>query len=79
MAIFGLGSIGATVADMLVRAGVKKLVLVDQGKVTMSNTGRLFYRAEMCGMSKVQAGSIYWSNLNSDVAMETFHCDVTDK
>ena len=42
------------------------------GEVKMAHTGRLFYTAEMVGLSKVQAGRLYWSRLNSDVAIEVY-------
>jgi ubiquitin-like modifier-activating enzyme 5 len=44
--IVGLGGIGATVAEMLARCGVGKLILFDHDLVEMANMNQLFYRPE---------------------------------
>ena len=45
--VAGLGGLGSTVAAVLARAGVGKLVIVDFDKVDESNLDRQYYFGEM--------------------------------
>ena len=40
VAVFGLGGVGSFVVEGLVRAGVKKFVLVDNDKISLTNLNR---------------------------------------
>lgn len=53
--IAGLGGLGSNVAMMLVRSGVKDLVLVDFDVVEGSNLNRQIYFREHIGMKKTDA------------------------
>ena len=53
--IAGLGGLGSNVAMMLVRTGVKDLVLVDFDVVECSNLNRQIYFQEHIGMKKTDA------------------------
>lgn len=53
--IAGAGGLGSNAAMMLVRAGAKKLTLVDFDTVAISNLNRQFYFAGQVGQLKVAA------------------------
>jgi len=55
VAIVGLGAIGSYVADMVVRAGVRKLTLLDGDVMKPGNTVRHLLSAETVGLPKVDA------------------------
>ena len=51
--IIGCGSIGSTVAELLVRFGLTKLSLYDLDKVEPKNLANQLFRQEHVGMEKV--------------------------
>jgi len=53
--IAGCGGVGSNVAAFLTRAGIKRLILVDFDKVSVSNLNRQFYFLEDVGKLKVDA------------------------
>lgn len=53
--IAGAGGIGSNVACMLVRAGMRRLKIVDFDRVETSNLNRQFYFADQIGRPKVSA------------------------
>ena len=53
--IFGVGGLGAIVAEMLVRTGIGTLILVDRDIVGPENLNRLGYSSEDLGLPKVTA------------------------
>jgi len=55
VAIIGCGGLGSNVAEMLVRAGVGGLVLIDFDQVCESNLNRQFYFADQVGRPKTEA------------------------
>ena len=55
VAIIGCGGLGSNVAEMLVRAGVGRLVLIDFDTVCESNLNRQAYFADQVGMLKTDA------------------------
>lgn len=55
VAIVGVGALGSFIADMLVRAGVRHLTLVDGDVVMPGNLIRHLVGPETVGLSKVQA------------------------
>lgn len=55
VAIIGCGGLGSNAAQMLVRAGVGRLVLVDFDTVSESNLNRQFYFADQIGRDKTEA------------------------
>ena len=59
VAVFGLGGVGSYAAEALARAGVGRLLLVDDDLVAPSNLNRQLYALRSTiGMPKVQAA---WS------------------
>jgi len=77
VAIFGLGGIGATAAEMLARSGIGKLLLFDRKTVEPTDLNRLFYRPEHVGLSKTQATKATLASLNPHVVVETYALDIT--
>lgn len=77
VAIFGLGGIGAVLAEMLTRSGIGKLILFDKKTVDPEHLNRLFFRPEHVGLSKTQAAKASLASLNPLVTVETFSLDVT--
>lgn len=55
VAILGCGSVGSTMAELLVRAGVEVLTLVDPDRVSAANLSRGVYAASDVGRHKVEA------------------------
>jgi len=88
--IAGAGGLGSNCALNLVRAGFKKLTIVDFDIVDPSNLDRQFYFLDQVGMSKVEALKINLARVNpaleikavnrkiekSDVAKLFGDCDV---
>ncbi|TCB69240.1 ThiF family adenylyltransferase [Acinetobacter sp. ANC 4216] len=72
--LLGCGAIGSTIAEILVRAGVQCLTLVDFKKITKSNIDlHLFATKENIGHSKVQALSEYLTKINHRISIKTFN------
>ncbi len=55
VAICGLGGLGSSIAVLLARAGVGRLILIDFDRVELSNLHRQQYRASQIGMYKTEA------------------------
>lgn len=53
--IAGCGGLGSNVAQMLVRSGIRKLVLADFDRVQESNLNRQFFFKDQIGQEKVMA------------------------
>ncbi len=59
VAVFGLGGVGGTCAEALLRCGVGRLTLVDGDTVSLSNLNRqIFATRETVGMDKTEAALI---------------------
>lgn len=66
VAIVGLGALGSASAELLLRAGVRKLLLIDRDIVEESNLPRQFlYAEEDLGKSKAQAAKQRLVKINS--------------
>ena len=80
--VFGLGGLGVIVAEMLVRVGIGKLILVDRDIVGPENLNRLGYTDEDIGLPKVEALSRKLNRLgtirgeNFPLKIEKYHRDV---
>ena len=53
--IIGIGGVGSVTAEMLVRCGIGKLILIDYDNVETANMNRLFFRPNQVGLSKTEA------------------------
>lgn len=60
--LFGCGAVGAKIIEILVRAGVKNIVLVDYKSLTKSNAARhCYYNYKKIGKPKVDVLSEFLS------------------
>lgn len=68
--IIGCGGLGSNAAEMLVRSGVGRLVLVDFDVVAESNLNRQFYFADQVGRPKTEALAENLWRITPDVRLE---------
>ncbi len=69
--IAGVGGLGAAVAELLTRAGVGKLTLIDNGKVDWPDLNRqLLYTEIDIGHSKLQVAGRQLQRINSNTKVE---------
>jgi tRNA threonylcarbamoyladenosine dehydratase len=68
VAIFGLGGVGGTAYEALVRAGVGTIYAVDKDVVELSNLNRqILFKNEDVGKKKAQIASLLASKIRDDV------------
>ncbi len=72
LGIAGCGGLGSNAAVMLVRSGVKKIVIVDNDKVEISNLNRQNFYLEDVGTWKVDALSRLLRKINPFIEVEKF-------
>lgn len=80
VAIIGLGALGCTAADLLARAGVGRLTLIDRDVVEWTNLQRQTLYSERdahMGIPKVEAASTRIAQINSTIACTPLVADVT--
>lgn len=65
--IIGCGSVGATVAELLVRAGITNLVLYDFDIVEAHNIANQIYTEEDVGRPKIEALADYLVKINHEL------------
>jgi ubiquitin-like modifier-activating enzyme 5 len=75
--VVGVGGLGATVAEILVRVGFGRLVIMDYDKLEMANMNRMIYKPNQIGMYKVNALSEYLSEINPDVEIVAHPFNIT--
>jgi len=74
--ILGCGAVGSAIAEILVRAGVSRIVLVDYKKLTKQSISRhLFATEKDVGEYKVKALATYLSKINTNLSINTY-CDM---
>lgn len=71
--IVGCGALGSSSADLLARAGVGELVLVDRDVVDLVNIHRQRYYERDIGAPKVEALARHLRGVNSEVKITTMH------
>jgi molybdopterin/thiamine biosynthesis adenylyltransferase len=72
--VLGLGGLGSTVSTLLVRAGVGRLVLVDDGKVELSNLPRqVLYNESDIGRTKTQAARSHLKKIGAGTDLVSKH------
>src|SRR3989344_1258960 len=77
VAIVGLGALGSVSAELLARAGIGKLILIDRDIVELSNLQRQsLYDEEDIGKSKALAAKERLNKINSDVEIKIFADDL---
>ena len=78
--IVGAGGLGCPIADLLCRAGVKEIGIIDYDKISLSNLNRqLIYKDSDIGKSKVDVTKNYISELNSSTKIEIFEMRIDEK
>ncbi|MGI6472376.1 MAG: sulfur carrier protein ThiS adenylyltransferase ThiF [Candidatus Methanomethylophilaceae archaeon] len=77
--IAGLGGLGSNVAMMLVRSGVRNLVLADFDTVEESNLNRQIYFRKHIGMKKTEACSEILKLIDSGAELELHDLRLTEK
>ncbi|HLD04346.1 MAG TPA: HesA/MoeB/ThiF family protein [Candidatus Nanoarchaeia archaeon] len=76
--IVGLGALGSVSAELLTRAGISKLILIDSDQVEESNLHRqLLYTEKDIHRPKVSAALNYLQSINSNVKVETHEVRLT--
>jgi len=75
--IAGLGGLGSNVAWMLVRSGVRRLVLVDFDAVDETNLDRQFYFADQVGRLKADALAENLRRISPGVELEAHAVRIT--
>ncbi len=72
--VVGIGGVGSLIADLFVRSGIKKIIIIDRDYVTSSNLYRqTLYGEDDIGDSKVNAAKRRLSKVNSDVEIEAIN------
>lgn len=80
VAIVGVGALGCHSADMLCRAGVGRITLIDRDIVEITNLQRqtLFTTMDArAGLPKVEAAAVRLREVNPDVALRPLAIDLT--
>jgi len=80
VAVIGLGALGSVTADLLARAGVGELRLIDRDVVEWSNLQRqmLYDEAQAAAcLTKVEAAQERLSAINSEIRLRPYACDLS--
>lgn len=75
--IAGAGGLGSNVAMLLVRAGIRKLVIADFDTVNASNLNRQFFFREQIGEKKVDALARNLHLIEPDLELELYDVRLT--
>lgn len=73
IAVCGLGGLGSNIAQMLVRLGVGKLILIDFDRVEPTNLNRQNYFIGDIGKFKTQATAEILSKINPYIKLECYN------
>ena len=77
--IAGVGGLGCTVAEVLSRAGIGKLILIDQDEVEVSNLNRqILFDQNDIGKAKVIVAERKLKAINSELEVEVFEKDISE-
>lgn len=75
----GLGGVGGTAFEALVRTGFKKFIIIDKDVVALSNLNRqLLYTLDDINKDKVEVAKSHALAINKDIEIETIKGDVKD-
>ncbi|MBA0165926.1 ThiF family adenylyltransferase [Pectobacterium sp. CFBP8739] len=70
--LFGCGAVGAKIIEILVRAGISTVTLIDYKIVSSSNSVRhCYYSSEYIGKPKVEALSEFLTKINKNIKIHT--------
>lgn len=77
--IAGMGGLGCAVAENLIRAGIGKLILVDNDKIEISNLNRqILFDQNDIGKSKVDVAKQKLKAINPELEVKVFQKDVSE-
>lgn len=77
--IFGLGGVGGTAIEALVRTGVQKVILVDFDNVDITNLNRqILYTHNDVGLLKVECAKQHLLSINPNLEVLTYNCKAQD-
>lgn len=79
VAVCGLGGLGASVAQMLVRMGTGKLILADFDRVELSNLHRQAYKFSQIGKYKTEATAENLREINPFAEIETHTVRISEE
>lgn len=80
VAIVGLGGLGCISAQLLARAGIGKLILIDKEKVELSDLQRqLLYKEKDIGKAKAKIAKKEILEINSEVRVKAFQKELNRK
>ena len=78
IAIVGVGAIGSVSAELLSRAGIGRLILIDRDFVEESNLQRqVLYEEADIGKAKALAAQEHLKKINSDAKVDAYAADLT--
>jgi len=76
VALVGAGALGNACANLLARAGVGKIKIIDRDIVELTNLQRqCLYTEEDIGRAKAEALAMHLRKINSEIEIEEFLCD----
>ncbi|MBT3298659.1 HesA/MoeB/ThiF family protein [archaeon] len=74
IAIVGQGALGTSTSELLVRAGIKKLILIDNDKIELSNLQRqCLFEEKDINKNKVITAKHKLNKINSNVKIKTYN------
>lgn len=77
--IFGLGGVGGTAIEALVRSGVSNIVLIDFDNVDESNINRqILFTSKNIGKAKVEAAKEKLIDINPNLNISVHNCKAQD-
>lgn len=80
VAIIGLGALGSVSSQLLARAGLGRLLVIDRDRVELTNLQRqVLYGENDIGLAKAQIGAKRLGSINSDIEVEGIVTDLNYK
>ena len=77
--VIGIGGVGGTALEALVRSGFKKFVIIDSDKVDVTNLNRqILFTSEDIGKSKVEVAKKRLLSISNDLEIETIETKVEE-
>lgn len=79
VAVFGLGGVGGTAVEALVRSGIGHVVLIDFDVVSISNLNRqILYAFKDVGHRKIDAAKDHLLSINPSLKIETLNLRINE-
>ena len=78
VAVIGGGGLGSPCLEYLARAGIGKIVIIDNGEVEESNLNRQFFTGEDIGKPKASAAKERLEKINPHIRIEAVDSELTE-